>query len=194
MDSDIKSTNMNESTNNPTVIPKKKYVKILHESMVHYGFKYQVGLNIDPIPFNPAGSCKPGGLYFTDFENFQYQLCYGTLIADVVVPDNTEVYAEPCGYIWKASKLILSNIRPISSLPQWQNKKFCLDVINYYPEALKFVPKELKTYTFYLGAVNENGFAFEFVPDNLKSQELCMIAARQNNDAWMYCLKNFIDV
>jgi hypothetical protein len=186
----IKSTNMNESTPTSTNKPQKKYVKILHESMVHYGFKYQLGLNVDPIPFNPAGSCKPGGLYFTDLDNFHYQLCYGTLIADVVVPNDTE----PCGYIWKASQLIISNIRPISSLPQWQDKKFCLDVIKHYPEALKFVPNELKTYAFYLEAVNENGFAFEFVPDKLKSQELCMIAARQNNDAWMYRLKNFIDV
>jgi hypothetical protein len=112
----------------------------------------------------------------------------------VEIPEGTEVYTDPVGYIWKAPSIILSNIRPISSLPHWKDEKFCLSVIKETPEALKFVPNELKTEEFYLEAAKENGFVFEFIPDRFRSEKLCTIAARQNIDAWMVCLRKYIDV
>ena len=40
-----------------------KYYKIVDPSG-HNGLKYYAGYNEDPLPFNPSGSCEPGGIYF----------------------------------------------------------------------------------------------------------------------------------
>lgn len=41
------------------------FYKILSEEEVQYGMKYHDGLNEDILPFNPTGSCMPGGIYFS---------------------------------------------------------------------------------------------------------------------------------
>ncbi len=109
-----------------------KYVKILHESMIHYDFEYKLGLNTDHRPFNPSGSGEPGGLYFTDLNNFYKFLDYGTLIADVEVPEGVKVYADPEGDKWKAPGIIISNIRKVSELPQWNDLSFRLAAVQIY--------------------------------------------------------------
>ena len=45
-----------------------QYYRIMYDSMTHYGFTYKKGLNIDTVKFNPHGTCKSGGLYYTTFE------------------------------------------------------------------------------------------------------------------------------
>jgi hypothetical protein len=105
------------------------YIKILSEDLKHNGFQYKEGLNVDTIPFNPTGSCLPGGLYFTDEKYLLDFLGYGTKIADVEIPSNAKVYRD--GNKWKADKIILKNIRDIKDLPQWQDKKFCLSLLNH---------------------------------------------------------------
>ncbi len=73
---------VNENTKtNPS-----QYVKVLRSDLTHNDYKYKVGLNKDKLPFNPTGSCKPGGLYFTTFANVMNFLDYGTLIADADIP------------------------------------------------------------------------------------------------------------
>ncbi len=61
-----------------------KYVKVLNESLTHNRFQYKLGLNEDGIA---ADSGEPGSLYFTNFDDFVSFLNYGTLIADVEVPE-----------------------------------------------------------------------------------------------------------
>src|SRR5579872_4577477 len=51
-------------------------VKLTVESENHNNFQYQTGLNVDGIPFNPHGSCSPGGLYFCKLEYFPRYLHY----------------------------------------------------------------------------------------------------------------------
>ena len=43
-----------------------KYYKITNKEENHNGFQYKDGLNIDTIEFDPNGSCRPGGLYYTN--------------------------------------------------------------------------------------------------------------------------------
>lgn len=57
-------------------------------------FKYHVGLNEDPLPWNPQGSCQPGGLYFTDIAGLHGFLNFGFQVAVIRVPDGTPVYCE----------------------------------------------------------------------------------------------------
>jgi hypothetical protein len=95
----------------------KSYVKFLNNSLTHNGFKYQEGLNVDTIPFNPSGECAPGGLYYTHIAYLEVWCHMGELIADVEIPEDALVYSEPCGTKWKANKIILKNIR------KWNNLK-----------------------------------------------------------------------
>src|SRR5271156_4589482 len=86
-----------------------KYVKILAENLIHHNFQYKEGLNIDTIPFNPSGECEPGGLYYCEREKAYLYANFGPFIADVEIPDDARIYAEPDRY--KADKIIISNIR-----------------------------------------------------------------------------------
>ena len=97
----------------------KKLYKLLNKEKCHHGFQYQTGLNIDTIPFNPDESCRPGGLYFTDFSNILYNLNYikGIYwIVEVSLPDSVRVYRERFRFDvseliytkYKADKIILS--------------------------------------------------------------------------------------
>jgi hypothetical protein len=75
-----------------------KFYKILREDLTHHGFKYQLGLNIDTVPFNPTGECRPGGLYYTDIDHIFRYSKYGSLIAEV----------EPVGKIYEENGKIVS--------------------------------------------------------------------------------------
>jgi hypothetical protein len=163
-----------------------KYVKILHESMKHKGFKYQLGLNTDHIPFNPFGSCGPGGLYFTDLANFYKFLDHGTLIADVEVPEDVEIYADPDGDKWKSPSIIISNVRSIKDLPQWKDLAFWVGAVQQDGYALEFVPDEFKTEVICLAAVRQKGFSLRYVPDRLETAEICLDAVQQNGYALQY--------
>jgi len=88
-----------------------KYYKILNEEEKHYGMQYKDGLNVDVLPFNPSGSCKPGGIYFTDVENI-FEFCdYGPWIREVTLPDGEEIYKDPDGNKYKAHRVILGKRR-----------------------------------------------------------------------------------
>jgi len=58
-----------------------KYYKVINPAG-HYGLIYKEGLNVDPKPFNPTGSCQPGGIYFAR-EDILTFLNYGTEIYEV---------------------------------------------------------------------------------------------------------------
>jgi hypothetical protein len=87
----------------------KKYVKILSTDLVHRGFKYQVGLNIDTKCFDPSSVGGSAGLYFTTMEDIYNYLNHGPFIADVEVP--ADAVTRRRGNLCKANKIIISNIR-----------------------------------------------------------------------------------
>ncbi len=173
-----------------TPLQKRKYVKILHESMKHYNFEYKLGLNTDHIPFNPSGSGEPGGLYFTNLDNFYKFLGYGNLIADVTVPEGVKIYGDPVGDIWKAPSIIISNIRKISELPQWNDLSFWLAIVQKNGYDLKLVPDEFKTAEIYLGAVQQNEAAIRDIPNRLQTNELYLAAVRRNGRSLTYVPEN----
>ena len=90
------------------------YYKILRESECHFGMQYKTGLNVDVLPFNPSGDCKPGGIYFAS-EGILEFLEYGPWIRKVTLPDDAHVYSNP-GFPekWKADKVILGKRRRIT--------------------------------------------------------------------------------
>ena len=70
-----------------------KYYKILSESECHFDLQYQDGLNIDPVPWNPNGSCEPGGIYFAS-EDILAFLGSGPWIREVIIPDDVPIYQD----------------------------------------------------------------------------------------------------
>ena len=77
---------------------KEKYgtifYKIVRSDLIHHGFKYQLGLNVDTKQFNPSGSCESGGLYFTNINNL-LDFCYcGQHIALIEIPDDSQIYID----------------------------------------------------------------------------------------------------
>ena len=148
---------------------KTTFVKILNANMKHVDFVYQEGLNIDKLPFNPSGTCKSGGLYYTNLENMAKFIEYGTQIADVIVPADAQVYADPKGDKWKADKIILQNIRPLKDHPIWNDKTFCLAAIKQHSYALQHVREQ--TPEICLAAVQKNGRALHYVRE--QTPEIC---------------------
>jgi hypothetical protein len=179
-----------------------QFYKMLANNMWHNDFRYQEGLNVDTLPFNPEGSCQPGGLYYTTLEYLAtHHNMHWNLIADVEVPDDARVYAEPCGTKWKADRIILHNIRPLneflSTLDQAtlcqmvarngnllsyvdnQTEEICLAAVNRYGCALQFVKNQTEAVC--LAAVQQDGLALQFV--NHPTDAVNLAAVQQNGYA-----------
>ena len=89
-----------------------RYYKILPENMCCKGFQYQEGLNIDTKKITPR-QCD-NGLHFADAEHILGFCGYGSMIAEVEIPDDAIVY-HFCTKS-KADRIILKNIRPLWSV------------------------------------------------------------------------------
>ena len=85
----------------------KHYVKVINESKKHYGMMYKEGLNVDVLPFNcdKTMSCVPGGIYFTTLEYLPYFCDYGTLVAEITIPEDAQLVLDPDGNKYRADKI-----------------------------------------------------------------------------------------
>jgi hypothetical protein len=82
----------------------------------HHGMQYQTGVNIDIVPFNPSGDCKPGDIYFAREDIFAF-LSYGPWIRKVTLPEDAQVYENPgTPRKWKADKVILGEREKINDV------------------------------------------------------------------------------
>jgi len=92
-----------------------KYYKILNEKENHRGLQYYDGLNIDILPFDPSGSCEPGGIYFSRKDILAF-IDYGPWIREVTLPPDAQVYKDHDDIEkWKADKVILGKRRRINA-------------------------------------------------------------------------------
>ena len=87
-----------------------KYYKILRSDMIHHGFVYKEGLNIDTEPFDETPDCC-GGLFFSDAQNVLSFCDYGDLIAEVEVPNGEKII--PVKDKYKSHAIVLKNIKPL---------------------------------------------------------------------------------
>ena len=130
----------------------KKLVRLTNESENHNGFQYKTGLNIDTLPFNPLGSCKPGGLYFCDISNFTNFINYKDKkcvnIRNVIIPDDSIIYVENKKY--KTDKFILDKPEKI-----FENIELCLVAVKQNGYILKYVKEQ--TSEICLEAVKQSG-------------------------------------
>ena len=87
------------------LVNEPKYYKFFSESRVHYGFYYKEGLNVLKEPFDPTGTCRSGGFYFTDINNIMQFQGYGPSISEIEIPDDALVYREDEKF--KTDKMII---------------------------------------------------------------------------------------
>ncbi len=149
-----KATEVTKSTEVKTIEVKaievkateaKKYYKALNKNLTHHGFVYKLGLNVDVLPFNPTGSCLPGGLYYTDLEHIaEYFEHYGDLVAEVEPVG--QIYLDPeidldGGKVvkWKTDKLIIKSIEPIERFMAKQSNAFKLAACKVYGLNIKYI-------------------------------------------------------
>ncbi len=172
-----------------------KYYKVLNRDLTHNGFKYQLGLNIDSVPFNPT-ACEVNDFDYTTKEYLSEFLDYGCYIADVSIPDDAKVYEDPDGNKWKADKIIIDKITWMGEHELWKDMEFLLTVdankydftcltcdmynlvakIKEKPVNIMFVKNQ--TYAFCLAAVKQNYKAIRYVKE--QTPELCQIAVERD--------------
>jgi len=100
------------------------YFKITNSKENHSGFQYYDGLNIleDEFNNNPAASCVPGGLYFSDAENIFEFLDYGSYLREVTLPINDPDFkmVKDENNKWRANKIILGKRRKLTNVSTFE--------------------------------------------------------------------------
>lgn len=182
------------------------YFKWINGYRQHYGFRYRLGLNVDNVPFEPAGECRAGGLYFTNCENIHSFKSCGELLAKVIVPDDARVWIESNKF--KADKLIIETFEykfnaqetlnvmrrsPVLALEYAAERtpEICMAAVQQDGRALMYVPESMRTPELCMTAVRQDGLALEYVPSNLRTFKMYWAAVRQAYERFLnkYCQK-----
>lgn len=163
-----------------------KFYKLTNKLECHNNFQYQDGLNVDILPFNPTGSCLPGGLYFTEENNIAYWVTYLddiTYIREVEIPDDALVYIEANKF--KTNKIILKGRNLLVDFPLWNDYSFCLLSVQINGLALKYIKEQ--TPEICMAAVQQTAYALQYA--NEQTDEICMIAVQQDGYLLYYVKK-----
>lgn len=165
-----------------------KYYKILNQEMIHNGFQYKMGLNIDTKEFNPKGSCEYGGLYYTTEEFIHKFFEYGCFIAEIEIPSDAKVYADPTGDRWKTDRLIITKINPIYEHKigkDFLQKKFELDRELYLiKKDIRYLLCVQQTPELCKAVIKYDWRALQYVKE--QTPEICLKAIKRCTDALQY--------
>ena len=174
------------------------FIKILNKKQNHKGFQYKQGLNVDIEPFNPSGTCLPGGLYFANIKNFLDFYSFGESMWRILIPKDAKIYVEENKY--KGDKFILEKqcyiedfsflnifsiwlkIRYFFSFCKNQTLEICMEAVKQNGLALEYVREQ--TQEICMEAVKKEGFALYYVKKQIP--EICMQAVKQNGNALGY--------
>lgn len=105
------------------------YYKVTNSQENHNGFQYADGLNILKEPFNPVGSCVPGGFYFTTKEYIHEFYSWGIYIREIELPmgdPDFQMVRDPAGNKLRANKIILGRRHSLLDLSTYD--KLALDI------------------------------------------------------------------
>jgi len=169
---------INESS--PFIGDDCQYYKVINSKLTHHGFQYQLGLNVDVVPFNNV-ECE-AGLHFCSATQVPFWLCYGSYLAFVEIPHDAKVVHFKNKS--KADKIIITKIIKLEDWELWKNRAFCLSAVSYNGKALQYVHD--KTHDICLAAVKQCGEALGYV-DN-KTDELRIAAVEQSKNAILYVI------
>jgi len=162
------------------------YIKFLNTDLTHNGLTYKVGLNVDHLPFVGSGSCSAGGIYFAELSHWTEWAHMGTNAALVRIPDDAQVYREPCGTKLKADKIEIVTI--VAMEGDWVQNLFkdcpdsLLEIVSSRGEAIRFVKDQ--TPEICMAAVTYYGYSIEYVKE--QTLEVCLAAVTQNGHALQF--------
>ena len=159
-----------------------KYFKVLADDLIHHGYKYKLGLNIDILPFNAKDSCGPGGLYYTTEENVLLFSEYGSLIAEV--EPMGQIYEGPEGGKWKTDQLYVKSIVPITTWLSSKSRKFQYSMVKQDPNNIRYIIDPAEGVQ--LVAVKIYGNSIQYIKDPSEKVQLAAI----NNGADPFYIKN----
>jgi hypothetical protein len=161
--------------------PNYQAVKIIGNN--HNNYHYQLGLNIDPIPFQPSGYCQAGGLYFTSMQCLPYYMeRHGYEIAYIEIIDDCIIYLEDC-LQYKTDKLFITKIISIQDFfSQLSDKQFMDWSYAFGHYIIKHIPNAIKEWQ--LIAVKQNGSCIQYIINPDKDVQLA--AVRRNGSAIQY--------
>jgi hypothetical protein len=173
--------------------PNTLFVRKFSTDHTHNGFKYNLGLNMDFHPFNPSGTCKGGGLYFTTMPHINNFRCFGPKIGVLELYPDAQFYCEPSANKYKTNKIIVKQIYNdyidfLTNFPQ--TEEICENVVKENGLLLQYVINQ--TPRICELAVRENGGALKYVKQ--QTPELCKIAINCNAFAFAYVKKHTFEL
>lgn len=189
---------------------QKRFVKLTNKTENHNGLQYKNGLIIDPIPFDPTGVCKPGGIYFVEeseahnWLRYDEWLRYGEMtyyMRKVSVPDTAKVYVEEGKF--KTDKPRLgpkSNISNEIYLRFIENKLKKRDVcgnsnINIY-KVLRYISPNCMNKYLCVEIIKRYGdapYLLKYMSYDVIDKELCMLAIKRDGYALKYVPEHIKD-
>ncbi len=155
----------------------KQFMKILRNDMTHYNFTYKEGLNEDILPFNPSGSCEPGGLYFTTIDHIHEFFDCGDHIAFITLCPDAVFYIDPEGNKFKTDKFNIDKIMLFSDCDNYY--EICCNAVTHNGMFLHYVSYKHRTHDICLIAIKQDFRALEYVLKEHKTLELCTLAVKE---------------
>ena len=172
------------------------FYKLTNKTEKHHNFRYQDGLNIDTIPFNPTRQCSAGGLYFT--EESKLSLWFdvaNTYIRKVIIPNDAKVYIETNKF--KADKIFLEPRGRLEDFGKWNDQLFCIQQIEKNIDAFPFVKYQTPEICLIFDKWNDPLFCIQQAKKNIdafpfvkyQTPEICLMAVKRDAYALQYVKK-----
>lgn len=174
-------------------LPKTQFFRIMNPDLVHHGFQWRLGENVDSQLFMPTGTCKKGGLYFTTFRRLMDFFVISTVklldhwLAEVWVAPDEPVWSEE-DKKWKAHKVTVMSLTRIGDLDEvtrlnmfWNDpidvpqEKLWSYTLKWHPASLAMLEPEKETDELVMTALTRSSAALQCV--HHQTFEVCRYAA-----------------
>ena len=163
--------------------PNIVFVKLTNQTENHFNLQFKDGLIVDHNKFYPYEQCKPGGIYFCQYNQASHWIDYGQgtmqWVRRVLIPDDAKVYIEPDKF--KANKIIL-----LPKQPLWEDATICKALCEYTVAYFPYVTNQ--TPEICLIAVEKDPYLLRLIKNQTK--EVCYAAAKKNPK--LLSLSNYI--
>jgi hypothetical protein len=163
--------------------PYYQAVKIIGNNKNNY--HYQLGLNIDPIPYQPSSKCQANSLYFIDIEYLEYYIhreCtinlkknifiypnYGYQIAYIDIVDDSNIYLED-SFKYKTDKIFITKIISFQDYFSQLTEEKLFKFIQIASHIIQHIPNPTKEWQ--LAAVRQNGYCIQYINNPDKDVQL----------------------
>jgi hypothetical protein len=161
------------------------YVKFFPKNLALRTLTYNVGKNVDPIPFDANPTCGPGGIYYTSFDEKMFNfIYYGPIIGFIKIDDGVPI-VKVGNDKFKSPEI---NIVEFKDFKEWvfsdesilkNNEKIKLEFVTYNGCAIQFIKDPSEAVQ--IAAVKNNKYSIGYIKD--PSEAVKLEAVRNNGDS-----------